>query len=73
MNARTRGRQAKIQLEAEGYLELGMPEHALQTLGRLGDPAKFDVGALYLWGEGLGAGTLLRGPHAVGAGGQGRA
>jgi Flp pilus assembly protein TadD len=53
MNARTRGRLAKIQREAEGYLELGMPEHALQALGRLGDPAKFDVGALYLWGEGL--------------------
>ena len=53
MNARARARQAKIQCEAEGYLELGMPEHALQTLGRLGDPARFDVGALYLWGEGL--------------------
>ena len=32
---------AKIQREAEGYLELGMPQQALQTLGRLGDPAGF--------------------------------
>ncbi len=34
-------------------MELGMTEHALRTLGRLGDPADFDVKALYLWGEGL--------------------
>ena len=46
-------RRARIQREAEGYLELGMPQHALQTLGRLGDPAAFDGHALYLWGEGL--------------------
>ena len=30
-----------------------MPQQALQTLGRLGDPAAFDSYALYLWGEGL--------------------
>jgi Flp pilus assembly protein TadD len=46
-------RRAKFQREAEGYLELGMPQHALQALGRLGDPTKFDVYSLYLWGEGL--------------------
>ncbi|MEN6449608.1 MAG: tetratricopeptide repeat protein, partial [Thermoguttaceae bacterium] len=46
-------RAAKIRREAEGYLELGMPQHALQTLGRLGDPARFGVESLYLWGEGL--------------------
>ena len=46
-------RRAKIQREAEGYLELGMPEQALQTLGRLGDPTGFESDALYLWGEGL--------------------
>jgi tetratricopeptide (TPR) repeat protein len=46
-------RRARIQREAEGYLELGMPEHALRTLGRLGDPCRFDSRALYLWGEGL--------------------
>lgn len=46
-------RSVKIRQEAEGYLELGMPQHALQTLGRLGDPAGFGVETLYLWGEGL--------------------
>jgi len=30
-----------------------MPQHTLQTLGRLGNPAGFGVEALYLWGEGL--------------------
>jgi Flp pilus assembly protein TadD len=46
-------RRIKIQREAEGYLELGLPQHSLRTLDRLGDPADFDVDALYLWGEGL--------------------
>jgi Flp pilus assembly protein TadD len=53
MSLRNRVRSTKIQREAEGYLELGMPHHALQTLGRLGDPTGFDAAALYLWGEGL--------------------
>ena len=53
MTRRWHIRRAKIQREAEGYLELGMPEQALQTLGRLGDPAGFESHALYLWGEGL--------------------
>jgi Flp pilus assembly protein TadD len=48
-----RVRHARIQRESEGYLELGMPEQALQTLERLGDPAGFDSHALYLWGEAL--------------------
>jgi tetratricopeptide (TPR) repeat protein len=46
-------RSAKIRLEAEGYLELGLPQHALQALSRLGNPAGFGVEELYLWGEGL--------------------
>lgn len=46
-------RCTRLQREAEGYLELGMPEHALQTLDRLGTPAAFDGRSLYLWGEGL--------------------
>jgi Flp pilus assembly protein TadD len=46
-------RRTRIQRGAEGYLELGMPEHALKALGRLGDPALFDSHTLYLWGEGL--------------------
>ena len=53
MTVEHRARRARIQGEAEGYLELGMPEHALQTLGRLGDPVTFSSRALYLWGEGL--------------------
>ncbi|MBN1394204.1 MAG: tetratricopeptide repeat protein [Pirellulales bacterium] len=46
-------RSRKIRREAEGYLELGMPQHALRALGRLGDPAAFDAEALCLWGESL--------------------
>jgi Flp pilus assembly protein TadD len=53
MGQEIRIRRSKIQREAEGYLELGMPQHALQALGRLGDPTGFEVEALYLWGEGL--------------------
>jgi len=53
MGLRDRLRSAKIRREAEGYLELGLPQHALQALGRLGDPALFDTEALCLWGEGL--------------------
>jgi Flp pilus assembly protein TadD len=51
MGKELRIRRSKIQREAEGYLELGMPQHSLQALGRLGDPTSFDVDALYLWGE----------------------
>jgi tetratricopeptide (TPR) repeat protein len=46
-------RELKIQREAEGFLELGMPEHALEALSRLGEPSHFDGNSLYLWGEGL--------------------
>ena len=53
MTTRRLIRCARIQREAEGYLELGMAEHALQTLGRLGDPTAFDANALHLWGESL--------------------
>jgi tetratricopeptide (TPR) repeat protein len=53
MTTRRQIRCGRIQREAEGYLELGMPQHALQTLDRLGDPASFGGRALYLWGEGL--------------------
>ena len=53
MNCQDRLRSRKIQREAEGFLELGMPQHALQALGKLGDPAQFDAEALCLWGEGL--------------------
>jgi tetratricopeptide (TPR) repeat protein len=46
-------RRTKIQREAEGYLELGMPRQALGVLARLGDPTGFDAHTLYLWGESL--------------------
>jgi tetratricopeptide (TPR) repeat protein len=48
-----RVRLNKIQREAEGYLELGLGEHALRALARLGDPAGFGPSTLYLWGEAL--------------------
>ncbi len=48
-----RSRRLKIQRETEGYLELGLPRRALDALARLGDPTRFDVHALYLWGEAL--------------------
>ncbi len=53
MTALERIRSAKIHNEAEGYLELGLAQQALECLERLGDPARFEVQTLYLWGEGL--------------------
>ena len=51
-------RRMKLQHQAEGYLELGLPQQALQTLGRLGEGANSDlpsadVRTLYLQGEAL--------------------
>jgi tetratricopeptide (TPR) repeat protein len=51
MTTQSQIRCKKIQREAEGYLELGMPQQALHALERLGDPAKYDAESLYLWGE----------------------
>jgi Flp pilus assembly protein TadD len=53
MSTRNGIRRMKMQREAEGYLELGMSQHALSSLSRIGDPAKFDSTGLYLWGEAL--------------------
>lgn len=53
MTPANRIRRRKIEREAEGYLELGLPRQALGTLARLGDPTCFDLRALYLWGEAL--------------------
>jgi Flp pilus assembly protein TadD len=53
MNARKGIRRLKLQREAEGYLELGMAQHALTSLARIGDPGSLDSSALYLWGEAL--------------------
>jgi Flp pilus assembly protein TadD len=43
----------QIEREAEGYLEFGMAEHALNVLGRLGKAAHLSPHALYLRGEAL--------------------
>lgn len=40
-------------VQAEGYLELGMPRHALDVLSRYGDPETLPEHALYLQGESL--------------------
>jgi tetratricopeptide (TPR) repeat protein len=53
VSLKDRIRRTKIQRAAEGYLELGMPQQALETLARLGEPAAFDGHALYLRGEAL--------------------
>jgi len=53
VSRRDRIRQTKIQHEAEGYLELGLPENALRALARLGEPGELDPHALYLRGEAL--------------------
>ena len=53
MATRSRIRLRRIEAEAEGYLELGMPHHALEVLARLGDPTAFSSHALYLQGEAL--------------------
>jgi tetratricopeptide (TPR) repeat protein len=53
MTTRPRSQCRKIEREAEGYLELGMPLQALQALDRLGDPAAFSPRSLFLWGEAL--------------------
>ena len=52
MTAERHARRAKIQREAEGYLELGMAQHALTALDRL-DEDSYDGRAYYLRGESL--------------------
>ncbi|MBN2024709.1 MAG: tetratricopeptide repeat protein [Pirellulales bacterium] len=60
MSARERIRQRRIVTMAEGYLELGLPLLALESLARLGDPANFSSQALYLMGDAL----IALGRHA---------
>jgi Flp pilus assembly protein TadD len=48
---RDRIRRIKLQQQAEGYLELGMPAQALSVLGRLGEGSGTQT--LYLQGEAL--------------------
>ena len=53
MSTRNRIRLRQAERQAEGYLELGMPQHALDALARLEKPADFSAVAYYLWGEAL--------------------
>ena len=53
VRSRNRIRLAKILSQAEGYLELDMPQHALDALARLGDTANFSSHGLYLRGDAL--------------------
>jgi tetratricopeptide (TPR) repeat protein len=46
-------RVRRYEIQAEGYLELGVPEEALRTLARLGQEAGLGAHALYLQGEAL--------------------
>jgi Flp pilus assembly protein TadD len=46
-------RRMKVQHQAEGYLELGLPQQALDALNRLGSAGTADARTLYLQGEGL--------------------
>jgi len=53
VTARNQIRLRQIERHAEGYLELGMAEHALDVLDRLGDAANLSPHCLYLRGEAL--------------------
>lgn len=48
-----RVRVQRLLREAEGYLELKMPQQALQTLARIDDPGTFRSQLLYLRGQAL--------------------
>lgn len=51
MSAIDRIRRQQLVLQAEGYLELGMPKHALDLLARCGERESLPEHALYLQGE----------------------
>lgn len=57
-------RLRQAEQEAEGYLELGMPDHALRALDRLAEEGDSSAHALYLRGEALR--TLHRYREAIG-------
>lgn len=48
-----RVRRQRILREAEGYLELGLPQRALHVLGRMNHPGTFRGHLAYLTGESL--------------------
>ena len=53
MPSHDRIRRQQMVQQAEGYLELGMPRHALDVLARYGQSDSLPGHALYLQGEGL--------------------
>jgi len=53
MTSGQRIRLKQLERQAEGYLELGMPEQALETLARVGDEALLGSHGLFLRGEAL--------------------
>jgi len=53
LKARDRIRLRRVEREAEGYLELGMGQHALEALDSLGKAVDFSPHLLYLRGEAL--------------------
>lgn len=53
MTLRDQIRLKHVERQAEGYLELGMAQHALDALARLGDEDKLSDHASYLRGETL--------------------
>jgi tetratricopeptide (TPR) repeat protein len=53
MTTLVRERLVRTRREAEGYLELGMPEHALRSLQRQGKIVHGDARGCYLLGESL--------------------
>lgn len=53
VTAREQVRRKQLERQAEGYLELGMPQQALETLARLREPRGLRPRALFLQGEAL--------------------
>ena len=53
MTGRHRIRMGQLEREAEGYLELGLANHAFQTLERVGEAGRPSSHLLYLRGEAL--------------------
>jgi tetratricopeptide (TPR) repeat protein len=51
VSSQDRIRRQQLMLQAEGYLELGMAQHALDVLARFGDESSLPDHALYLKGE----------------------
>ena len=53
MSGSNRVRSQRILREADGYLDLGMPEQALSTLARMREPSTFKGQKLFLTGQAL--------------------